>query len=448
MNELELLEEADRRARHYVSGVATQRVFPPAEAIAALAAFDEALPDLGHPAADTLALMDRLGSPATVVNNGPNYFGFVIGATLPAAAAAERLAGAWDQCASTFDNSPAAEAIEKQAAKWLLEVLDLPREAAVAFGTSATACGLSALAAARADVLARQGWDYTEQGLMGAPAVKVVVPETAHVTVRKALQILGFGWANVIKVPVDGEGRIIPAEMPQLDDRTILILQAGEVNTGEFDRFAEIIPAAKAAGAWVHVDGAFGLWARASALKGLTEGIEDADSWTTDGHKWLNTPYDGAMAICRDPQALARVMNSDAAYSTASADSQKNLTLEFSRRARGIPIWAALRSLGRQGVAALVEKHHAQAQQVGAALQDAGFDVLNRMVLNQVLVRGVDDAATARVLQQAQDSGEVWFGGTVWQGRPAFRISLSSFRTEQENVDRLISLLRRIGPNG
>jgi len=448
MNELELLEEADRRARHYVSGVATQRVFPPAEAVAALAAFDEALPDQGHPAADTLALMDRLGSPATVVNNGPNYFGFVIGATLPAAAAAERLAGAWDQCASTFDGSPAADAIEKQAAKWLLEVLDLPRQAAVAFGTSATACGLSALAAARADVLARQGWDYAEQGLMGAPEVKVVVPETAHVTVRKALQILGFGWANVIKVPVDGEGRIIPAEMPQLDDRTILILQAGEVNTGEFDRFAEIIPAAKEAGAWVHVDGAFGLWARASALKGLSEGIEGADSWTTDGHKWLNTPYDGAMAICRDPQALARVMNSDAAYSTASADSQKNLTLEFSRRARGIPIWAALRSLGRQGVAALVEKHHAQAQQIGAALRAAGFDVLNRVVLNQVLVRGTDDAATARVLQRVQDSGEVWFGGTVWQGRPAFRISLSSFRTEQENVDRLIALLRGIGPNG
>lgn len=448
MNELSLLEEADERARRYVAGVAQQRVFPDAAAIDCLTALQEPLTDAGKDAGDTLALMDAVGSRATVVNNGPNYFGFVIGATLPAAAAAERLAGAWDQCASTFDGSPAADAIEKQAAKWLLDVLDLPRDAAVAFGTSATACGLSALAAARADILARAGWDYAAQGLMGAPAVKVVVPETAHVTVRKALQILGFGWANVIKVPVDGQGRMIPADMPPLDDRTILILQAGEVNTGEFDRFADIIPVAKAAGAWVHVDGAFGLWARASALKPLTQGIEGADSWTTDGHKWLNTPYDGAMAICRDPQALARVMNSDAAYSTASADSQKNLTLEFSRRARGIPIWAALRTLGRQGVAAMVEKHHAQAQQIGVALRDAGFDVQNRVVLNQVLVRGADDDATARILKQVQDSGEVWFGGTVWQGRPAFRISLSSFRTEQENVDRLIALLQRIGPNG
>jgi glutamate/tyrosine decarboxylase-like PLP-dependent enzyme len=198
----------------------------------------------------------------------------------------------------------------------------------------------------------------------------------------------------------------------------------------------------------VHVDGAFGLWARASALKGLTDGVEGADSWTTDGHKWLNTPYDGAMAICRDPQALARVMNADAAYSTASADSQKNLTLEFSRRARGIPIWAALRALGRNGVAAMVEKHHAQAVHVGEGLRAAGFEVLNRVVLNQVLVRGRDDAATAAILQQAQNSGQVWFGGTVWRGRPAFRISLSSFRTEQENVDRLINLLRQIGPDG
>lgn len=448
MNELELLEEADALARRYVAGVADQPVFPDAQALDALSAFAEPLPDEGKGALDTVQMLDRLGSPATVVSNGPNYFGFVIGATLPAAAAAERMVGAWDQCASSYDNAPVADVLEKQAGAWLLEILDLPRESAVAFGTSATACGLSVLAAARATLLARQGWDYSEQGLIGAPEIKVMVPATVHVTVRKALQILGFGWSNVVKLPVDGEGRVILDQMPEMDDRTILVLQAGEVNTGEFDRFADIIPRANAAGAWVHVDGAFGLWARASALKGLTDGVEDADSWTTDGHKWLNTPYDGAMAICRDPQALARVMNADAAYSTASADSQKNLTLEFSRRARGIPIWAALRALGRNGVAAMVEKHHAQAVHVGEGLRAAGFEVLNRVVLNQVLVRGRNDAATAAILQQAQDSGQVWFGGTVWQGRPAFRISLSSFRTEQENVDRLINLLRQIGPDG
>jgi len=449
MNEDQLLQEADRRARNYVAGADARRVFPTDQDIAALAGFDEALPEQGYPAADTIALMDDLGSPGTVASNGPNYFGFVIGASLPVAAAAERLAIAWDQCASTEDGSPAAYAIEKQASTWLLEFLDLPRTSAVAFGTSATACGLSCLAAARADLLARQGWDVVNDGLFGAPEVKVVVPASTHVTVRKALQVLGFGWNRVIKAPVDDEGRIIPDQLPVLDANTLLVLQAGEVNTGEFDDFAAIIPHAKAAGAWVHVDGAFGLWARAAPeLRHLTTGIEQADSWTTDGHKWLNTPYDGAMAICRDPQALARVMNSDAAYSTASAEAQKNLTLEFSRRARGIPIWAALRSLGRAGVADLVHRHHKQARRIATALDEAGFEVLNRVVLNQVLVRGQDDAATQAILAQVQNSGTSWFGGTVWQGRPAFRISLSSFRTKERHVDQLIDQLIQIGAKG
>ena len=449
MNEDQLLQEADRRARDYVAGADARRVFPTEQAIAALSAFDEPLPEQGFPAAETIALMDNIGSPATVASNGPNYFGFVIGASLPVAAAAERLAIAWDQCASTEDGSPAAYAIERQASRWLLDILDLPCSSAVAFGTSATACGLSCLAAARADLLARQGWDVVNDGLYGAPEVKVVVPASTHVTVRKALQVLGFGWNRVIKAPVDDKGRILPELLPEMDANTLLILQAGEVNTGEFDDFASVIPRAKAAGAWVHVDGAFGLWARAAPqLRHLTLGVEGADSWTTDGHKWLNTPYDGAMAVCRDPQALARVMNSDAAYSSASADAQKNLTLEFSRRARGIPIWAALRSLGKTGVEDLVTRHHAQAARIGVALGEAGFEVLNRVVLNQVLVRGTDDAATLAILAQVQNSGRSWFGGTVWQDRPAFRISLSSFRTEERHVDQLIDLLVRIGARG
>ena len=449
MSEQKLLEQADQLARAYIDGIETRRVFPAPKDVAELVRFQEDLPTRGLPADETIAMMDRLGSAATVANNGPNYFGFVIGASLPVADAAERSAWAWDQCASTFDSSPAVDAIEKQAAVWVKDILDLPRSSAVAFGTSATACGLSCLAAARAHLLAQKGWDVSEQGLMGAPEVRVVVPASTHVTVRKALQILGFGWTRVIKAPVDDCGRIVPDQLPVLDDLTILVLQAGEVNTGEFDPFEAVIPAAKAAGAWVHVDGAFGLWARASAkMRSLTDGIEGADSWTTDGHKWLNTPYDGAMAICRDPHALARVMNSDAAYSAASADAQKNLTLEFSRRARGIPIWAALRSLGRDGVAALVEQHHAQAGAIASALKAAGFEVLNNVVLNQVLVRAADDEATVRVMKSVQDSGKAWFGGSVWQGRPAFRISLSSFRTQDRHVAALIDQLVSIGPKG
>ncbi|QGZ59168.1 pyridoxal phosphate-dependent decarboxylase family protein [Paraburkholderia acidiphila] len=444
MDELTLLADADTRGRRYVEGNATRRVYPSNEAIAALGAFDEPLPANGLPAQDTLSLLDRVGSPATTASNGPRYFGFVIGAALPAAAAVERLMLAWDQCASTFDNSPVAATVEGVAGRWVLEALDLPRESAVGFGTSATACTLGALATARRALLARQGWDFDRQGLIGAPEIKVVISELAHITVKKALRILGFGLDRIVYASVDAHGRVDAPRLPPLDDRTILCLQAGEVNTGEFDPFAPIIARARAAGAWVHVDGAFGLWARtasSAALSGLTEGIEGADSWTTDAHKWLNTPYDCAMVICRDAKALAEAMNSDAAYLSASADAQKNLTLEFSRRARGIPVWAALRTLGRGGVAAMVERHHAQAQRIGAELARLGYEVLNRVVLNQVLFRCETDEQTLALRAAVQASGETWFGGTMWQGRPALRISVSSWRTRDEDIEALVQLL-------
>ncbi|KVP88401.1 pyridoxal-dependent decarboxylase [Burkholderia ubonensis] len=441
MDELALLADADRRAHAYLTSVDTRRVFPDAAALANLAAFDEPLPERGKPADDVLRLLDGAGSPATVASNGPNYFGFVIGAALPAAAAAERLMLAWDQCASSFDNSPVAATIERQAARWVVDALDLPRDSAVGFGTSATACTLVAIAAARRALLARKGWDFEGDGLIGAPEVKVVISALAHITVKKALRVLGFGMKRIVVAPVDALGRIDPDRLPPLDDMTIFCMQAGEVNTGEFDPFAVLIPRAKAAGAWVHVDGAFGLWARASSKAALTDGIDGADSWTTDGHKWLNTPYDGAMVICRDADALAVAMNAAAVYSSAERDAQMNLNLEFSRRARGIPIWAALRALGRDGVAAMIDRHCALASRVATGLRAAGYDVLSRVVLNQVLVRAATDAQTVAIREAAQASGEVWFGPTVWQGRPAFRISVSSWRTEEAHVDRLVDLL-------
>ncbi|AOK60979.1 pyridoxal phosphate-dependent decarboxylase family protein [Burkholderia ubonensis] len=441
MDELALLADADRRAHAYLTSVDTRRVFPDAAALANLAAFDEPLPEHGKPADDVLRLLDGAGSPATIASNGPNYFGFVIGAALPAAAAAERLMLAWDQCASSFDNSPVAATIERQAARWVVDALDLPRDSAVGFGTSATACTLVAIAAARRALLARKGWDFEGDGLIGAPEVKVVISELAHITVKKALRVLGFGMKRIVVAPVDAHGRIDSDRLPPLDDMTIFCMQAGEVNTGEFDPFAALIPRAKAAGAWVHVDGAFGLWARASSKAALTDGIDGADSWTTDGHKWLNTPYDGAMVICRDADALAVAMNAAAAYSSAERDAQMNLNLEFSRRARGIPIWAALRALGRDGVAAMIDRHCALASRVATGLRAAGYDVLSRVVLNQVLVRAATDAQTVAIREAAQASGEVWFGPTVWQGRPAFRISVSSWRTEEAHVDRLVDLL-------
>lgn len=442
--ERQLLADADRRALAYFDGIASRPVYPPAAAIDALQAFDQPCPEHGLTDCEVLRQLDDLGSPATVASNGPRYFGFVIGATLPAAAAAERLVLAWDQCASSFDNAPAADVIERTAGRWVLEALDLPRDAAVGFGTSATACTLAALSAARRALLARKGWDFDGDGLIGAPEVRVVVSATCHITVKKALRVLGFGMNRLIVAPADAQGRIDLAQVPTLDDMTILCLQAGEVNTGEFDPFAELIPRAQAADAWVHVDGAFGLWARASSSVHLTAGVELADSWTCDGHKWLNTPYDGAMTICRDADALATAMNSDAAYASASKDAQKNLTLEFSRRARGVAIWAALASLGRDGLRELIDRHIRQAGALAERLRDSGYQVLNRAVLNQVLVRGDNDAQTVAIREKAQASGEVWFGPTVWQGRPAFRLSVSSWRTEDADIDALAALLIRL----
>ncbi len=442
--ERQLLAEADRRALAYVDSIPNRPVFPSPAAIAALHVFDQPLPEHGYPPSQVLQRLDELGSAATVASNGPRYFGFVIGATLPAAAAAERMVLAWDQCASSFDNSPVADTLERIAGRWVVELLGLPRQSAVGFGTSATACTLACLSAARRRLLARQGWDFDGDGLVGAPEVRVVVSASVHVTVRKALRILGFGMNRLLIAPTDEQGRIDPAQLPELDEMTILCLQAGEVNTGEFDPFTKLIAQAKAAGAWVHVDGAFGLWARVSSFAQLAEGVELADSWTTDGHKWLNTPYDGAMAICRDADALASAMNSDAAYASASKDAQKNLTLEFSRRARGIPIWAALASLGREGLRAMLDRHIRQAGHLANNLRQAGYQVLNRVVLNQVLVRADSDAQTVAIRLAAQASGQLWFGPTVWQGRPAFRLSISSWRTRDADIETLVALLREL----
>lgn len=444
MTEHDLLAEADRRALAYLDGTSTRRVFPDAPAIAALAAFDQPLPEQGHAAEQVLRQLDDIGSPATVASNGGRYFGFVIGATLPAAAAAERLVLAWDQCASSFNNSPVADQLERVAGRWVCQALGLPAQSAVGFGTSATACTLTCIAAARRKLLAEQGWDFDGDGLAGAPALRVVLSETAHVTVKKALRVLGFGMNQLIYAPVDERGRIDPARLPPLDARSLLILQAGEVNSGEFDPFAELIPKARAAGAWVHVDGAFGLWARASSSAHLAAGVEQADSWTCDGHKWLNTPYDSAMAICRDANALAAAMNSDAAYAMASAQAQTNLTLEFSRRARGVAIWAALANLGRDGLRRMIDRHIRQARLLADALSAGGYQVLNQVPLNQVLVRADSDAQTDAIREAVQGSGEAWFGPTRWQGRPAFRLSVSSWRTTDEDIQALAELLLRL----
>lgn len=442
-DEHDLIIDADNRAFEYAQSVHERPVSPTAKQVNALDGFDENMPQAPSCPKAMLGMLDTLGSPATSVSTGPHYLGFVIGGVLPAAAAADRMVSVWDQCASSHTNSPIAAKLEAIAGQWMLDILDLPRSSAVGFGTSATACGLSCFAAARRELLTRLDWDLDNEGLVGAPEIKVVVSDISHITIFKALRILGFGKRHLLVAKTDYRGRIDPDTLPPLDNKTILCLQAGEVNGGDFDPFLPLIKKAQAAGAWVHVDGAFGLWARATKTHcHLTEGLELADSWTTDGHKWLNTPYDSAMAIVKDGDAFARALNADAVYATAETHAQKNLTLEFSRRARGIPIWAALKTLGRQGVSDMVERHCEQAQMLAKGIDGRnGIKVLNQVVLNQVLCTTTGDETPQEFTERMNATGKLWFGPTVWRGKSAFRLSVSNWRTTNADIKRAISVL-------
>jgi glutamate/tyrosine decarboxylase-like PLP-dependent enzyme len=340
--------------------------------------------------------------------------------------------------------SPIGCALERITAGWITDVLGLPGESRVSYVTGATMGNFSCLAAARAALLQRAGHDALKDGLWSAPRLRVVTGDEVHVTVVKALTLLGFGTADIVRVPTDDQGRIRPDAVPELDERTILILQAGNVSSGAVDPFADVIPRAREAGSWVHVDGAFGLWAAASpARRGALAGVEDADSWVTDAHKWLNTPYDCGVAIVRDPHALHRVMATQAPYLAAGvAVAPKDMGPEFSRSARAVEVWAALRSLGRHGLAELIERTCGHARTFADGLTGLGYTVLNDVVLNQVVAAPPGDPdAAARIAARVQQSGECWFGTTIWRGRPAIRISVSSHATTDDDVRRSLAAI-------
>jgi glutamate/tyrosine decarboxylase-like PLP-dependent enzyme len=439
------------RATRYLQEVNERPVRPTADAVRRLAAFDEPLPVAPVDPADVLAMLDDVGSPATVATAGGRYFGFVIGGTVPAALAATWLAAAWDQCAGSSALSPVGIKLEEVALRWLVELLGLPPGTGGAFVTGATMANFTALAAARHAVLARAGWDVEARGLFDAPPLTVVVGDEVHVSVLKALSLLGLGRERVVRVPVDGQGRMRADALPPLDATTVLCLQAGNVNSGAFDPAPALCAAARAAGAWVHVDGAFGLWAAAAPGRAqLASGYADADSWAVDAHKWLNVPYDSGLALCRDAEALRAAMAATAAYLVFGTERQpSHYTPELSRRARGVEVWAALRSLGRSGIVDLVERTCRHAARFAEGLQAAGHEVLNDVVLNQVLVRfGGDDEVTRRVIAAVQADGTCWCGGTVWQGRTAMRISVSSWATTEDDVERsLAAIVRAAGGN-
>ena len=442
----QLLQTAAERAARYLDGLDERGVAPLPEAVARLREFDDALPEQSTDPELVLKLLDDIGSPATVASAGKRYFGFVIGGSLPAALAANWLAGAWDQNAALIAASPAAAAIEKIALRWLIDLFGLPRGCGGGFVTGATMANFTGLAAARHAVLEQAGWDVETQGLFGAPPVTVVVGAEAHASLIKSLGLLGLGRDRVVKVPVDGQGRMRADALPRLAAPTIVCLQAGNVNTGAFDPAQEIIDQAHAAGAWVHVDGAFGLWAAAAPDRAhLMSGYADADSWATDAHKWLNVPYDSGLAFVRDPNALRAAMGVSAAYLIESETREpSHYTPELSRHARGIEIWAALRSLGRAGLADLIERDCRYAARFAAGLTAAGYRVWNDVVLNQVLVSFGDEETTRRVIAGIQSDGTCWCGGTVWQGHTAMRISVSSWATTEEDVDKSLDAMLRV----
>ena len=441
-----LLTRAAEIAIRYVSAASERRVAPAEAALAALQRFHEPFPESGCDPEEVLALLDGIGSPATVATTGGRYFGFVNGATLPASLAANWLAGAWDQNAALRIMSPVAAELEEVVIRWVCEALGLPLDCGGGLVTGATMANFTSLAAARYALLTRQGWNVVEDGLFGAPPIEVVVGAEVHASLLKALNMLGMGRRRVTLVETDGEGRMRADKLPKLSRHALVCLQAGNVNTGAFDPADPICDAAHGQRAWVHVDGAFGLWAGASPkYQHLWTGFEKADSWATDAHKWPNVSYDCGLAIVRDAEALRACMGISAAYlSPGTRREPMHHTPESLRRARGVEFWAALKSLGRSGLAELVERTCAHAQRFAKGLRAAGFDVLNDVVINQVLVSFGDASKTQEVIRRVQEEGTCWCGGTVWQGKTAMRISVSSWATTGADVDQSLAAIFRV----
>jgi glutamate/tyrosine decarboxylase-like PLP-dependent enzyme len=442
-----LLTDSAERAITYLESLQDRSVAPGPEAIVALADLDTPFPDSPSDPAAVLQILDEYGSPATMGIAGPRFFGFVIGGSLPVALAANWLAGAWDQNNGIARVTPGTAVLEQIALSWLLEIFDLPSGCAGAFVTGTTVAHITSLAAARHAVLEQVGWNVEADGLIGAPPITVVVGEEAHPTLFKALGVVGLGRNRVIRVPVDAQGRMRAEALPRLTGPAIVCTQAGNVNTGACDPHREIIDQARQSGAWVHIDGAFGLWAAAAPSRAhLVEGISAADSWATDAHKWLNVPYDSGLAFVRDAGALRAAMAVTAEYlpTEGGLRNPSDYTPELSRRARGVEVWATLRALGRSGLAELIERTCRHARRFAEGLSAAGYQVLNEVVLNQVLVTFGDAERTRRVIAGIQQDGTCWCGETVWQRQTAMRISVSSWATTEDDVELSLEAMLRV----
>ena len=446
MDARELLNRTAAHAADFLESLDERAIAQPVEVDELRSRLGGPLPDGPTEPVDVLDGLVQAADEGIVATPSGRFFGFVLGGAIPAALAADWMSSAWDQNAGLYVSGPSASVVEEIAAGWLAELLRLPTGVSSAFVTGTQMAHVTALAAARFEVLRRVGWDVNERGLAGSPPIRVVVGAERHVTVDRALRLLGIGAAQLVVVPADGQGRIRADALPALaGEPTILCAQSGNVNTGAFDPLPQLADAAAEAGAWLHVDGAFGLWAAASpSLRHLVAGVERADSWTTDAHKWLNVPYDSGLAFCAHPDAHRAAMTITASYLIQGEPDgprdQVDWTPEFSRRARGFPVYAALRSLGRSGVAELVEHCCAHARTFAERLvAEPEVEVLNEVVLNQVLVRfGDSDQRTQEVGRRVRESGEAWMSGTRWHELDALRISVSNWQTTDTDVERAV----------
>jgi glutamate/tyrosine decarboxylase-like PLP-dependent enzyme len=448
----DLLHQTADLAADFLESLPDRPVFPRVDLEALRARLGGPVPEGPTEAGQVVAELAAAGSDSAVAIPSGRYFGFVIGGSVPAALAADWLTSAWDQNAGLYVGGPAAAVAEEVAGRWLAELLLLPRARSFAFVTGTQMAHATALAAARNHVLHEAGWDVEREGLTGAPRIRVLAGERAHSTLYRALRLIGLGTGSVDPVAVDEQGRMRADALREVlgagEGPTIVCAQAGEVNTGSFDDLEAIADAVAEAGAWLHVDGAFGLWAAASPrFAHLTRGAERADSWAVDGHKWLNVPYDSGIALCARPEPHRRAMGVRADYLIHADEGgprdQVDWTPEFSRRARGFAVYAAIRSLGRSGIAAMIERccdHAARFAEEIVAIP--GVEVLNEVMLNQVLFRFDSDERTAEIMRCVQESGEAWMSGTLWQERQAIRISVSNWQTSDEDIDRTITAFK------
>ena len=431
-----LLKQAQQAAFDYIDKVSEQRVFPSKDNLEKLKIFDEPLPEATNTPDLLLELLDTVGSVNTVAQTGGRYFGFVNGNALPVTLAAKWLSDVWDQNAALYVMSPIASKLESICQTWLNQLFHLPKQTVAGFISGTSIATLSGLAAARFRQLQKLGWDVNQQGLFSAPKLRLILGKQTHGTVAKAISLLGFGQASIEWIDCDDQGRMIVDQLPLLDASCILVLQAGNVNSGAFDDFTRVCQLAQQAQAWVHIDGAFGLWAKASKVFDKhTKGMELADSWSVDAHKTLNTPYDCGVVMCKDAEALTSALHQQGSYIQLSEQRDGLLyTPEMSKRARAIELWAAMKYLGRWGIAELIEQLHHHAQLFAELLTDNGFTVLNDVVFNQVIISCETEQLTQQTLMLVQQSGECWCGGSVWQEKSVIRISLCSWATTEQDI--------------